>query len=350
MEADTGVALEELATLTGGRPRSRGGVLIRRVARLQDAGEGDITFLANSRYRSELAATRASAVIVSPADADAVAGAVIIHDNPYAAFARISAHLNPEDLPPPGVAETACVAPDAALGDGAAVAAGAVVGAGARIGAGSVIGANTVVGDGAVVGRDCRLMANVTLYPGVRLGDRVRVHAGTVIGSDGFGFANDGGRWVRVPQLGSVVIGDDVDIGANTAIDCGTLGDTVIEDGVKIDNLVQIAHNVRVGAHTVMAGCSGVAGSTTLGPGCTIAGMAGVAGHLEVAGGTVVTGMSWVTHDVREPGVYSSGTPMAPNAQWRRNAARFNQLDGMARRIRKLERLVERLTDEQDNE
>ena len=211
-----------------------------------------------------------------------------------------------------------------------------VVGARSRIAAGAVIGPGCIVGEDCVVGPDSRLVARVTLVLRVRLGARVLVHPGAVLGADGFGLAFDQGAWLKVPQLGGVVVGDDCEIGANTTIDRGALDDTVLEQDVRLDNQIQVGHNVRIGAHTAIAGCAAIAGSTRIGRYCLIAGGAGIIGHLEIADRVTVGAMSLVTHDLREPGEYVSGTPIQPKREWRRNAARFGQLDQLARRVRKL--------------
>ncbi|MCS4505652.1 UDP-3-O-(3-hydroxymyristoyl)glucosamine N-acyltransferase [Arhodomonas aquaeolei] len=331
------MTLRELAEATGCGLRGDGDIRIDRVASLGNAGPGAIGFFTGDRHRDELADTRASAVILRE-DAAGLVSAALIADNPHLMFARAARLLHPERERPAGIHPQACVAPEAQVDASAHVAAGAVVEAGAVIGPRCVIAANAVVGAASVLGADCRIMSAAVIYPDCRLGDRVIVHGGAVIGADGFGFARDGERWEKVPQLGRVILGDDVEIGANSTVDRGALDDTVIAEGVKIDNLVQVAHNCHVGAHSVMAGCSAVAGSTHIGRGVTVAGGAGINGHLHIADGTVVMGMARVTHDIRNADVYASGTPMATAREWRRNAARFNQLDAMARRLRELER------------
>jgi UDP-3-O-[3-hydroxymyristoyl] glucosamine N-acyltransferase len=258
--------------------------------------------------------------------------------NPYAAYARIAADLHPEPGFAPGIQAGAHVDPTAEVAADAHVAPGAVVAAGARIGAGAYIGPNCVVGAGARVGAGSRLVANVTVCHGVRLGARVLLHPGAVIGADGFGLAREPEGWIKVPQLGSVTIGDDVEIGANTTVDRGAIDDTVIEDGVKLDNQIQVAHNVRIGAHTVIAGCTGISGSTTIGRNCMIAGAVGIGGHLEIPDGTVVTGMTMVSRSIPKRGVYSGSLPFDEAGRWRRNSARFRQLDTLARRVAQLER------------
>jgi UDP-3-O-[3-hydroxymyristoyl] glucosamine N-acyltransferase len=217
-----------------------------------------------------------------------------------------------------------------------------VIEQGVRLGERVSIGAGSFVGSGCDLGVGTRLWSNVTLYPDVRLGKRVRVNAGAVIGAPGFGFAEDGGRWVRIPQVGRVLIGDDVDVGANTTIDRGAIGDTVIENGVILDNLIQIAHNVHIGENTAIAGCTAIAGSVRIGRRCRIAGGVGITGHLSIADDVVVTAMSLVIKSITRPGVYSSGLPLQPNRQWRRSMVRLQQLDELARRIDELEKTVQR--------
>lgn len=340
MKDGSGVSLGELAELVGGRADGDPHVRVHRVATLEKATQGSIAFLANARYRGYLNSTGASAVILGEADAARTTRPALVHDNPYLAYALVSQRLHRQPPPSAGVDAGATVAGNVTLGEGVHVGSGAIIEADVVVGPGTVIGPGCVIAAGARIGRNGLLSANVTLGRDCILGDRVILQPGVVIGSDGFGFAFDGNRWVKVPQTGRVVIGDDVEVGANTTVDRGALEDTVIENGVKIDNLVQIAHNVHIGEHSIVAGCVGIAGSARIGRRCTLAGNVGVNGHISIADDTVVTARSWVTHDIREPGMYSSGTPMSTNQQWRRNAARFNQLDDMARRLRRLEKAV----------
>jgi UDP-3-O-[3-hydroxymyristoyl] glucosamine N-acyltransferase len=331
-------SLGELAVRHGlelrGDPQHR----VSRVATLQHAGPDAVAFLANPRYRRHLATTRAGVVVVEPALAGHCGGAALLSPNPYASYARIAADLHPPAGLVPGAHPRAVVDPTAEVAPDASIAAGAIIEAGARIGSGVFVGPNCVVGQGATVGAGSRLEAGVTLCHGVTLGQRVLVHPGAVIGADGFGLAREPEGWIKVPQLGSVSIGDDVEIGANTTIDRGAIEDTVIEEGVKLDNQIQVAHNVRIGAHTVIAGCTGVSGSTTIGRNCMIAGAVGIAGHLEIADGTVITGLTMVSRSIRERGVYSGALPMDEAGRWRRNAARFRQLDALAKRLARLQR------------
>lgn len=342
------ISLGALAELLGVRLVGEAERRVDHVATLQNAGPGALTFLANPRYRPLLRETRAGAVLLHEEHAAACTTAALICDDPYVAYARAAQHLHPPDRRPSGIHPRAWVDPQAEVDPGAAIGPQVTVEAGAVIAAGVVLEPGCVVGAGARIGTDSWIGANVSIGPGCLLGARVIVHAGAVIGADGFGFANDAGHWVKIPQIGRVVVGDDVEIGANTTIDRGALDDTVIEEGVKLDNLIQIAHNVRIGAHTAMAGKSGVAGSTRIGRHCAIGGGSGIAGHLEIGDGAQVTAMSLITNNVPAGAVYSSGTQMAPTREWRRNAVRFNQLDDMARRLRVLERRLAERDEEQE--
>ena len=337
-----GYTLAELATLTDCRLEGDGGRRISGVAPLETAGPEEVSFLANPRYRTQLAATRAGAVIL--ADNEPAAGhafGILRAASPYLVFARIARLLNPLPVHRPGIDASASVAGEARVAATARVEPRAVIGAGAVIGARAFIGAGVVIGADVVMGEDCRIEANAALLDGVRLGDRVHVLPGAVIGSEGFGFAHAGDHWEAVPQLGGVVIGDDVSIGANTTIDRGSQGDTCIASGCKIDNLVQVAHNVHIGAHTIIASGTGISGSTRIGEYCTIGGSVGFAGHLDIADGTTFTGMAMVTGHVPAAGVYSSGVPAMPAREWRRNAVRFRQLDDLARRLDRLEKTMQ---------
>ena len=328
--------LADIAARFGLTLRGDGARIVRGVGTLAEAEPSQIGFLANPAYRSQLATTRAAAVVVAEKDAAHATGDVLVSRNPYADFARIAALFERREAVVPGIHPSALIADDAIVDDGARIGPHVVVGARSRIAAGAVIGPGCVIGEDCVVGPDCRLVARVTLAVRVRLGARVLIHPGAVLGADGFGLAFDQGSWLKVPQLGGVVIGDDCEIGANTTIDRGALGDTVLEEDVRLDNQIQVGHNVRIGAHTAIAGCAAIAGSTRIGRYCLIAGGAGIIGHLEIADRVTVGAMSLVTHDLREPGEYVSGTPIQPKREWRRNAARFGQLDQLARRVRKL--------------
>jgi UDP-3-O-[3-hydroxymyristoyl] glucosamine N-acyltransferase len=323
------------------RLRGDGAVAVEGVATLADAGPRQLAFLANPRYRGQLASTRAGVVVLREEDAAGHDGTCLVAADPYVAFARIAALFEPVRAHAPGIHPSAVVDPAASVDPSASIGPHACIGARSRVDAGAVVGPGCVLGEDCTVGEGSELVARVVLVARVRLGRRVLVHPGAVIGADGFGLAMErpgpsGGeaRWLKVPQLGGVRIGDDCEIGANTTIDRGALGDTVLEHDVRLDNQIQIGHNVFVGAHTAMAGCAAVAGSARIGRYCLIGGGAGILGHLEVCDRVVVTAMSLVTRSIREPGEYSSGTPLMDNRSWRRNAARFRQLDALARSLR----------------
>lgn len=323
----------ELADRFGLELRGDASLDIEGVATLARAEPGQLAFLANTRYRGQLGDSRASLVVMRAEDADAAPGAVLIAKDPYTAFAKMAALFERRQAREPGIHPNAVIDPTARIAPGAHVGPFVTVGARSVIGEGSVLGPGCIIGEDCVVGDGCELIARVTLVTRVRLGQRVLVHPGAVIGADGFGLAMDSGHWIKVPQLGGVVIGDDCEIGANTTIDRGALDDTVLEEDVRLDNQIQIGHNVRIGAHTAMAGCSAAAGSARIGRYCLIGGAAGVLGHLEICDRVVVTAMSLVTSSITEPGEYSSGTPLTDNRTWRKNAARFKQLDALARRV-----------------
>jgi len=318
-------SLGELAVRFGLTLRGSPDTRVSRVATLGQASAGTLSFLANSRYRRSLPATRASAVVLAEEDAGACPVAVLIAPNPYLAYARIATLLHPEPKAAPGVHASAVVSPGARLAATAAVGPLALIEDGAEIGERAEIGPGCIVQQGARVGADTRLVARVTLYPRVAIGARCLVHAGAVIGADGFGFAQDRGTWVKVPQVGSVRIGDDVEIGANTTIDRGAIGDTIVDDGAKLDNQIQVGHNVSIGAHSAIAACTGISGSTTLGARCMVGGMVGFAGHLSIADDVVITGCSLVSASIREPGSYSSGMPTVPTRAWRRMVAHLRR-------------------------
>ena len=332
------ITLGELAELTGCELRGPSELAITRVSPLQTAEPGSISFLSNSRYKKLLAQTEADAVILNQAAADGFHGACLISSNPYLVFARVARELNPARQAKPGIHPSAVIDRSATVASSAEVGPFVYIGAGTVIGEQSIIGPGCMVGENVSIGADCVLHANVTVQGDCTLGNAVVLHPGVVVGGDGFGFAQDGERWVGVPQLGRVVMEDGVEIGANSTVDRGSQEDTWIEEGVKIDNLVQIAHNVRIGAHTVIASGTGVSGSTKIGRGCVIAGQVGFAGHLEIADHCTFTGKSMVIGSVPEAGVYSSGMPITPWRDWRKTAVRVKQLDGLARRVEQLEK------------
>ena len=306
---------------------------VHGVGTLSSATAEQLSFLANPRYRGQLGDTAAGVVVLHANEADARTGTALLARDPYVEFAKIAALFERKPVRTAGIHPTAVVDASAQVDPAAHVGPHVSIGARSRIGAGASIGPGCVIGDDCEVGEGCELVARVTLVTRVRLGRRVLVHPGAVLGADGFGIAMDRGHWIKVPQLGGVLVGDDCEIGANTTIDRGALGDTVLEEDVRLDNQIQVGHNVRIGAHTAMAGCSAVAGSASIGRHCLVGGGAGILGHLEVCDRVVITAMSLVTHSIREPGEYSSGTPLMDNRSWRKSAARFKQLDALARRL-----------------
>lgn len=330
--------LAEIAAHINGTVSGDGDIVISSLATLADAKAGQIAFLANSKYRSQLTGTQASAVIVAADVADACPTHAIICQNPYVGYAKTAQLLDSTPAPADSIHPSAVIDDSAILGTNVTVGANAVISAGVELGDNVSIGAGCFIGERAVIGANSKIWANTTVYHQVIIGQHCLVQSNTAIGSDGFGYANEQGRWLKIPQLGSVVIGDRVEIGACTTIDRGALGDTIIEDGVILDNQIQIAHNVVVGENTAIAACSVIAGSTKMGKNCTIAGMVGVNGHLEIADGCVFTGKTMVTKSLSEPGVYSSGMPAVPNKDWHKNNARIKKLDAMFKRITELER------------
>lgn len=330
--------LGDLARAGGLTLRGEPDRVITGVATLHRARAGQLSFLANTKYRGALAHTQAAAVVVPAGLADEASCDVLLSDNPYLAFARLARVLHPLPAVRGGVHPTASIDRRARLGPQVRVEAGAVIGARAHLARGVVVGAGSYIGPGVRLGPGTVLAPRVTVHAGARIGRRCHIQSGAVIGGDGFGMAaDDEGRWEKVPQLAGVRIGDDVEVGANTTIDRGALEDTVIEDGVKLDNLIQVAHGVRIGAHTVVAGCVGISGSTHIGRHCQIAGGVGFVGHLVICDHVTVTGMSMVTRSIGEPGVYS-GVPAREHSVWRRNIVHFQRLDGWFRRLRQLER------------
>ncbi|MGA7298518.1 MAG: UDP-3-O-(3-hydroxymyristoyl)glucosamine N-acyltransferase [Rhodanobacteraceae bacterium] len=332
-------SLEEIAQRLDLEIRGDGSTAIRGVASLAHAGRGDISFLARSRHAELLAGCQASAVIVRPELADQVPCAgMLVADDPAVAFAHAAALFQRPVKQPPGIHPTAVVDPQARIDKQASIGAYCVVSDDVEIGAGAVIDAGCHIGPGCVIGPHCHLMARVTLVENVHLGARVAVHSGAILGSDGFGLAWEDDHWLKVPQLGRLLVGDDCEIGANTCIDRGALDDTVLEHDVRLDNMIHIAHNVQIGAHTAMAGCAAVAGSARIGRYCQIGGGAGILGHITVADRVTITARTLVTHSIHESGTWSSGTPLQENRLWRRNAVRLKQLDEIARRVAKLEK------------
>lgn len=331
------LSLGDIVDRLGGELIGDRGIVVRQVATLENAGHDTIAFFANDRYLGQLKSTRAAAVIVGAPQRGSIDLPRIVAANPYAYFARVSALLNPVPAVAAALHPAAVIDPEAILGTGVHAGANAVIEAGARIGDGCRIGAGSYIGAGTIIGEGGMLYPNVTVYHGCVLGKRVIVHAGAVIGADGFGIAMDAGQWLKVPQIGRVVIGDDVEIGANTTIDRGAIDDTVIEDGVKLDNQIQVAHNVRIGAHTAIAACVGIAGSSRIGRFCRIGGASGIAGHLTIADNVEISAHTLVTKSINEAGTYTGAYPFEANRSWRRNAASLRNLGELAARVRALE-------------
>jgi len=332
--------LAEIASRLGGRVVGNPDTLIRQVGSLEHAGADQITFFAHLRHRGKLAATQAGAVVLEHGAEDLTGIPRIVCENPYAYFARVSQLFNPVSAPEPGRHPTAQIAPDARVAASARIDAGAIVAHQALVGERVWVGAGCHIGRGSSIGEDSRLYPSVVVYHECRVGRRAVVHSGAVIGADGFGVAEDAGRWTKIPQIGGVVIGDDVEIGANTTIDRGAIDDTIIEDGVKIDNQVQIGHNVRIGAHTAIAGCVGVAGSANIGRHCMIGGAAVVLGHLRLADRVSVSAGTIITRSINEPGTYTGVFPFDRNSSWVHNAVWLRHLSELADRVRTLEELL----------
>ncbi len=339
-----GLRLDEIVARLGGALEGDGSVVVTQVGTLASAGAGQIAFLANPKYRQQLHATRASAVIVPPQFAAETTLPRIIHPNPYACYARVVALLNPAPARPRGVHASAVVH--------SPVPASASIGEHVTIGERVTIGENVtlypgcVIDDGVCIGDDSLLYPNVVVYRDCVIGKRAVIQAGAVIGGDGFGFAQENGQWVKIPQIGRVLIGDDVEIGANTSIDRGALDDTVIGNDVKIDNQIQIAHNVTIGDHSALAGCVGIAGSTRIGRRCTVGGAGMIIGHLELADDVHVSAGSLVTKSLRRAGQYTSIFPLEAHDDWLRNAAQIKRLATLAERISALERTLGERTEE----
>jgi len=329
--------LSDIVAQFGGELFGEPSTQISRIAPLESARSGDLSFLTNARYERQLATTRASAVILSRESAAATALPRIVCDNPYAYFARVSNLLNPAYAYAPGVHSRACVAETARLGTDVYIGPGAIIDDGAEIGAGVQIGAGCYIGRNVRVGAGTLMHANCSVYSDCVIGERAIIHSGAVIGADGFGMAMESGRWLKIPQIGRVIIGADVEIGANTTIDRGALDDTIIEDDVKLDNQIQIGHNCVIGAHTAIAGCVGIAGSVRIGRYCRIGGSAMINGHLEITDNVEISGGTLVPKSIREPGKYTAVFPISDHDDWSRNASLIRHLKQLRSRIRALE-------------
>jgi len=332
------VSLGELAVRFGCELRGDPDRRVERVATLANAEERSLAFLANPRYRAQLADTRAAAVILSGRDAAGCPASLLLCANPYATYARIATLLHPPPPLAPGVHPTALIAPGVRIDPSAEIGAYSSIAEGVSVAARTFIGPHCQLAARVTLAEDVRLIGRVTLGPGVQIGARSVLQPGVVIGADGFGFAPEKGTWLKVPQVGSVRVGADVEVGANTTIDRGAIEDTVIEEGVKLDNLIMIAHNVRIGAHTAIAACTGISGSTSIGRRCMVGGMVGFAGHLTIADDVVITAKSAVSHSITGAGVYSSTLPTEEAHTWRRLVARFKRSGLLEQRLRRLER------------
>jgi UDP-3-O-[3-hydroxymyristoyl] glucosamine N-acyltransferase len=337
----TAYRLEDIVRRFGGQLQGDGDVIISQIATLDSAQAHQIAFLANSKYRAQLETTQAGALILGVADADETTIPRIVCANPYAYFAKLSAFLNPQPQAQAGIHASAVIGEGAVIHPGVQIDANVVIGEGAQIGANSIIMAGCNIGARTLIGENALLYPRVVVYHDCVLGNNLIAHSGVVIGADGFGIAMEEGRWLKIPQIGRVVIGDDVEIGANTTIDRGALDDTVIEDDVKLDNQIQIAHNVRIGAHTAIAGCVGIAGSASIGKYCRIGGSAGILGHLQIADYVEVSSFTLVGKSIKERGSYCGIYPFSSTQNWRKNAAQVRHLDELADRVKQLEQQLE---------
>lgn len=332
--------LKEIAARIGAELHGDGGLEIKKVANLRTAGAGEISFLSDRHYRHILQESKAGAVIVRQEDLEHAPGAALVMADPYVGFARVAQLL---DTTPPvaeGVAASAVVEEGTELGKNVALGPHAVVQQGARIGDGVQLGAGVVIGRNSVIGEGTRIYPNVSIYHDVQIGAHCLLQSGVVIGSDGFGYANERGTWIKIPQTGRVIIGDMVEIGACTCIDRGAIDDSVIESNVIIDNLCQIAHNVHIGFGTAVAGSTTFAGSVSIGKYCIIGGTVVFNGHITICDGVTVTGGSQVMRSIDKPGTYSSGMPAQTNREWRFMTARTRHLGDMFRRLEALEKEV----------
>ncbi|OAJ95435.1 UDP-3-O-(3-hydroxymyristoyl)glucosamine N-acyltransferase [Vibrio bivalvicida] len=337
----TTLSLAELATITGGELHGDATAVVTMVAPMDSAQDGHVTFLSNPKYAKHLAECKATLVMVKEAQRELCSGNVLVVDDPYVAFAKVAQALDTTPAPAQDIAPSAVIADSAQLGANVSVGANAVIESGVELGDNVVIGAGCFVGKNAKLGNNTKLWSNVSIYHEVSLGSDCLVQANTVIGSDGFGYANEKGEWVKIPQLGSVCIGNRVEIGSCTTIDRGALDDTVIEDNVILDNQLQIAHNVHIGYGTAIAGATIIAGSTKIGKYCIIGGGAVINGHIEITDGVTITGMGMVMRSIEEKGMYSSGIPLQPNKEWRKTATRVHRIDDMNKRLKAVEKLLE---------
>jgi len=335
--------LKQLADKIGAEVHGDEGYLIDSLATLSMANAQQISFLANKKYNQQLASTNAGAVIISSQSLSDCKTNALVMDNPYLGYALTAQMLDTTPKPAQNIHPSAQISTDVSLGKNVAIGANAIIEQGVVIGDNAIIGAGCFIGEESKIGEHTKLWANVSVYHRVEIGHNCLIQANTVIGSDGFGYANNKGEWLKIPQLGTVIIGNNVEIGASTTIDRGALENTVISDGVILDNQIQIAHNVVIGENTAMAACSVIAGSTTIGKNCVIAGLVGINGHIDVGDGIVFTGMTMVTKNITEPGVYSSGMPCQTNKDWNKNNARIRKLESIITRMKSAEHNIEHL-------
>jgi len=335
------VTLGQLATLLGAELHGDASIEVSRVANLETAGSGEISFLSDSKYQSFLAQTAASAVLVKAADLSVCQTNALVVKDPYVGFARVAQLLDSTPQPALDIHPTAVIAADVQLGQNVAIGPHAVIESGVVLGDGVAIGPGCFVGKNSRLGKGSRLWANVTIYHNVEIGDACLIQSGTVIGADGFGYANERGEWIKIPQVGKVILGNRVEIGASTTIDRGAIDDTIIADNVIIDNQCQIAHNVEIGYGTAIAGGTVIAGSAKIGKYCIIGGAAVINGHIQVCDQATITGMSMVMRSISEPGIYSSGVPAQSNKERRKMAARVLHIDEMHKRLNQLEKRIE---------
>lgn len=333
-------SLAEIANIIGAEIQGDEHHNVTALATLSAADKNQIAFLANAKYAQQLHTTNAGAVILSEESAQDCPTNALVMKNPYLGYAMVAQLLNTTPAPANGIHETAVIGDNVVLGNNISIGANTVIESGAQLANEVTIGAGCFIGKNASIGEGSTLWSNISVYHDVIIGQKCLIQANTVIGSDGFGYANEKGKWIKIPQLGTVVIGSNVEIGASTTIDRGALENTEIKDGVILDNQIQIAHNVVIGENTAMAACSVVAGSTKIGKNCTMAGLVGVNGHIDVADGSHFTGMAMITKSIKEPGVYSSGIPAADNKEWRKMNARLRKLDKMAKQVATLEKTI----------
>lgn len=335
------LTLAEIAALTNGTLHGDGQVTVTSVSAMDKASEGQVTFLTNTKYRKHLANCNASVVLIKEAELELCTTNAVVVDDPYVAFAYVAQALDTTPEPADSIATTAVIAPDVQMGDSVTIGHHAVIESGVVLGDHVSIGAGCFIGKNVQLGKNTKIWANVSIYHDVVMGESCLVQANTVIGADGFGYANKQGEWIKIPQLGSVLIGNRVEIGSCTTIDRGAIENTVIEDNVIIDNHLQIAHNVHIGYGSALAGCTTVAGSVTIGKYCIIGGASVLNGHITIADGVTITGMGMVMRSIPEKGMYSSGIPLQTNKEWRKTATRVMKIDDMNKRLKALEKKID---------